>query len=293
MEIFSPQQLAKHWLKRNCLILDTETTGLGENDEIVEITIIDTAGKPLLNTLVKPSKPIPAAATAIHGITNAMVKNAPTWPEVSILMCGVIRGETVAVYNADYDVRLISQTDEIWGVKPTFSAEVMPEFACAMLVYAEFYGQKSERGGYRWQKLTAAADQQGVKIEGTAHRALSDCLTTLGVIKAMATGGRRYVSRDLNAQKAVDILYGLFAADPGAVTALVDHRVECNDYFAGLTVATVGKRANGDYIVGMIGIINALIFPEVIAAEYDGKELIGFTVADISAEGALYEPTRP
>ncbi|MNG64340.1 Exodeoxyribonuclease 10 [compost metagenome] len=289
----TPRQQAQQWLKDNCLILDTETTGLGNDAEIVEITIIDAAGKQLLNTLVKPSQPIPADATAIHGITDAMVKHAPTWPEVSILMCGVIRGETVAVYNADYDVRLLNQTDKIWGVKPTFAAEVMPKFVCAMLAYAEFYGQKSDRGGYRWQRLTAAAEQQSVTIEGTPHRALSDCQTTLGVIKAMAAGGRRCISQELNAQKAVDILYGLFSADPGAVTALVDHRVECNDYFAGLTVATVGKRANGDYIVGMIGIINALIFPEVIAAEYDGKDLIGFTVADISAEGALYEPLRP
>lgn len=282
MEIFSPQQIAKHWLKGKCLILDTETTGLGENDEIVEITIIDAAGKPLLNTLVKPSKPIPAAATAIHGITNAMVRNAPTWPEVSILMCGVIRGETVAVFNADYDVRLISQTDEIWGVKPTFSAEVMPEFACAMLVYAEFYGQKSERGGYKRQKLTAAAEQQGVKIEGTPHRALSDCLTTLGVIKAMAASDKVPVT--LSAQSAVNTLQQLFKADKRAITALVNHRVECSEFFAGKTTATVGQRSDGAYVVGLIGIINALIFPDVIAAVYEGKELTDFTVADISAQ---------
>ncbi|MFS7242300.1 exonuclease domain-containing protein [Serratia proteamaculans] len=287
----TPQQQAQQCLNRNCLILDSETTGLGEDDEIVEITIIDTAGKPLLNTLVKPSKPIPAGATAIHGITNEMVKDAPTWPEISPQLCSLISGKNIAIYNADYDIRLLEQTDRIWKVTPNLSAPT--QTVCVMQEYAEFYGQKGMRGGYRWQKLTAAAEQQNVTIEGTPHRALSDCLTTLGVIKAMANGGRRYVSQELNAQKAVDILYGLFAADPGAVTALVDHRVECNDYFAGLTVATVGKRANGDYIVGMIGIINALIFPEVIAAEYDGKELIGFTVADISEEGALYEPVRP
>lgn len=292
MANLSPQQLAKNWLKSNCLILDTETTGLGNDAEIVEITLLDTTGEILLNTLVKPRGPIPPEATAIHGITNEMVADAPSWIKVCSKFYHLISGRKVVIYNSDYDTRLLEQTNAAnWIVGPC-SVE-QPVFECAMLAYAEFYGQKSDRGGYRWQKLTAAAEQQGVKIEGTAHRALSDCLTTLGVIKAMATGGRRYVSQDLNAQKAVDILYGLFAADPGAVTALVDHRVECNDYFAGLTVATVGKRANGDYIVGMIGIINALIFPEVIAAEYDGKELIGFTVADISEEGALYEPTRP
>ena len=76
----TPQQQAHQWLRDNCLILDAETTGLGEDAEIVEITIIDTTGKPLINTLVKPSTPIPAEATAIHGITNEMVRHAPTWP---------------------------------------------------------------------------------------------------------------------------------------------------------------------------------------------------------------------
>ncbi len=287
----TPQQQAQQCLNRNCLVLDTETTGLDDKAEIIEIAVIDATGKVLLNTLVKPSKPIPAEATAIHGITDEMVKDAPTWPEVNPQLCSLISGKTIAIYNAEYDLRLLEQTDRIWKVTPKIS--VTPQIVCAMHEYAEFYGQKSDRGGYKWQKLTAAAEQQGVIIEGTPHRALYDCLTTLGVIKAMAAGGSRYAPQGLSAQAAVDILHRLFVADPDAITALVDHRVECTEYFAGLTVATVGRRADDAYVVGMIGIINALIFPEVIAAIYDGNELTGFAVADISAEGALYEQARP
>ncbi|MDS0826045.1 3'-5' exonuclease [Serratia marcescens] len=287
----TPQQQAQQCLNGNRLVLDTETTGLDDKAEIIEIAVIDANGKVLLNTLVRPSKPIPPEATAIHGITDEMVKDAPTWPEVSPQLCSLISGKTIAIYNAEYDLRLLEQTDRVWKVTPKIS--VMPQVVCAMHEYAEFYGQKSERGGYKWQKLTAAADQQGVTIEGTPHRALSDCLTTLGVIKAMAAGGSRYAPQGLSAQAAVDILHRLFVADPDAITALVDHRVECTEYFAGMTVATVGRRADDAYVVGMIGIINALIFPEVIAAIYDGNELTGFAVADISTEGALYEQARP
>ncbi|HFF8435627.1 3'-5' exonuclease [Serratia marcescens] len=285
----TPQQQAQQCLNRNCLVLDTETTGLDDKAEIIEIAVIDAHGKVLLNTLVRPSKPIPTEATAIHGITDEMVKDAPTWPEVNPQLCSLISGKTIAIYNAEYDIRLLEQTDRIWKITPKIS--VTPQIVCAMHEYAEFYGQKSERGGYKWQKLTAAAEQQGVIIKGTPHRALSDCLTTLGVIKAMAAEGKAPVT--LSAQSAVDTLRQLFTADTDAITALVDHRVECSEYFAGLTTATVGKRADGAYVVGLIGIINALIFPEVIAAEYDGNELIGFSVADISAEGALYEQIRP
>ncbi|CAI1758724.1 3'-5' exonuclease [Serratia marcescens] len=278
----TPQQQAQQCLNRNCLVLDTETTGLDDKAEIIEIAVIDATGKVLLNTLVKPSKPIPAEATAIHGITDEMVKDAPTWPEVNPQLSCLISGKTIAIYNAEYDLRLLEQTDRIWKVTPKIS--VMPQIVCAMHEYAEFYGQKSDRGSYKWQKLTAAAEQQGVIIEGTPHRALSDCMTTLGVIKAMASGGYRRALHGIAAAKAVDVLNGLFQVDPDAITALVDHRVKCSDYFAKKTAATVGI-CDSAYIIGMLGIINALIAPEVIAAIYDGNELKGFAVADVAVTG--------
>lgn len=184
----TPQQQAQQCLNRNCLVLDTETTGLDGLAEIIEIAVIDAGGKVLLNTLVRPSKSIPADATAIHGITNEMVSDAPIWPEISAQVHALIAGKIIVIYNAEYDMRLLMQTDAIWGVQPEFSSDTdtIPRMVCAMQEYAEFYGQRNERGGYKWQKLTAAADQEGVTIEGTPHRALSDCLTTLGLIKAMA-----------------------------------------------------------------------------------------------------------
>ncbi|WP_338859445.1 3'-5' exonuclease [Serratia marcescens] len=279
----TPQQQAQQWLRDNVLIMDTETTGLGDDAEIVEVTIIDTAGRVLLNTLVKPRSVIPASATAIHGITNEMVADAPSWPHVCRSLYDIISGRKVVIYNSDFDTRILDQTNDDWGIAIHFKIE-RPTFECAMLAYAEFYGQNSERGGYKWQKLTAAAEQQGVIIEGTPHRALSDCLTTLGVIKAMAAGGERRASHGITAQKAVDILNGLFQVDPDAITALVDHRVKCSEYFAQKTAATVGICGSA-YIIGMIGVINALIAPEVIAAIYDGNELKGFAVADVVVAG--------
>ncbi|HHJ4165905.1 TPA: exonuclease domain-containing protein, partial [Raoultella ornithinolytica] len=62
-------QRARYWLEEGFLFIDTETTGLGEDAEIVEICIIDSHGSIMLNTLIKPTKPIPDEAIAIHGIT--------------------------------------------------------------------------------------------------------------------------------------------------------------------------------------------------------------------------------
>lgn len=277
----TPQQQAQQWLHENCLILDTETTGLGEDAEIVEIALIDTTGEALLNTLVKPRSVIPASATAIHGITNEMVAAAPPWPHVCRSLYDIISGRKVVIYNSDFDTRLLDQTNDDWGITIHFKIE-RPTFECAMLAYAEFYGQISKRGGYKWQRLTAAAEQQGVIIEGTPHRALSDCLTTLGVIKAMAAGSDRLASHGITAQKAVDIINGLLQVDHAAITALVNNRVFCSEKLAKET--SVGFY-DGYYLIGMVGIINALVAPDSIGAIYDDMVLIGFEIVDSSVEG--------
>ncbi|MCK8542057.1 3'-5' exonuclease [Yersinia ruckeri] len=184
------QHRAKKWLKNNCLILDTETTGLGDDAEIVEITIIDCTGKILLDTLVKPIKTISAAATAIHGITNEMVAAAPTWREIHWQFMVLTNDRTLLIYNALFDTRLIFQTAaanncQFLGKKYILEAE------CVMEAYAEYFGERDrKRNKYKWQRLNNAAKQQGVVIEGAAHRALSDCKTTLGIIRAMAGGAQ-------------------------------------------------------------------------------------------------------
>ena len=184
--------LFRKWLDLNCIVLDTETTGLGEDAEIVEISMIDASGAVLLDTFVKPSKPIPEDATRIHGITDEMVVDAPTWAEIHDKFISIVTGRTVVIYNAQYDVRVLLQTVDLNNLEASDRRKMMEALgskgvACAMLNYAEFWGDWNEsRGNYRWQSLEAAARQQSVTIDGTAHRALCDVKTTLGVIRAVA-----------------------------------------------------------------------------------------------------------
>lgn len=176
-----PQQQASEWLL-NCQILDSETTGLDGQAEIVEISIIDQDGRVVLDTLVKPLKPIPAEATAIHGITNDMVATAPSWAAIHERVAEIVASKPLVIFNADFDLRLMAQTAAQYGLTP-----IEAEAGCAMLAYAEFYGEWDHgRGSYRWQRLTNAAAQQGVVIDGQAHRALADVKMTLGLLKAMA-----------------------------------------------------------------------------------------------------------
>ncbi len=164
------------------LILDTETTGLDDSAEIVQIAVIDMAGAVQLDTLVRPTRPIPPAATRIHGITDAMVANAPTMAAIYDSLLLLLAGELVVIYNAAYDVRLLAQSIRAAAATdPTLRghARDMQGFAqwhCAMLRYSEWVGDWNEYyGNYRWQRLP-----------GGDHSALGDCRATLAVLQRMA-----------------------------------------------------------------------------------------------------------
>lgn len=156
------------------LILDTETTGLDETAEVVQIALIDLKGNEVFNRLVKPVNPIPAEATAIHGITNEMVANAQTFAELYEDFCQAIYGKTIVIYNAAYDQRVLRQTINWHATIP--ASLPWQKVECAMLRYAEFVGEwDNRRGSFRWQRLPAGD-----------HSAVGDCQATLSLIRRMA-----------------------------------------------------------------------------------------------------------
>ena len=162
--------------------LDTETTGLDGLAEIVDIAVVDNAGRVLLDTLVRPGHAIPADATRIHGITDQMVISAPAWPQVYLALASIIRRYPgVVVYNAPFDARMLRQSSRPHGL-PDLEAE----WHCAMRRYAEYLGERSPSwGSSRWQRLGVAAEALGV-APGNAHRALDDTRTCREVVHAMA-----------------------------------------------------------------------------------------------------------
>ena len=184
--------LSQYWIENQLVIIDTETTGLGDDAEIIEIAALRCDGQVMLNTLVKPLQLIPACATAIHGITNDMVADAPSWPEVIGQLILATGPDDFLAYNSAFDARLIKQTtDAYYGDISVLFNAYHERHWCVMDVYSIFRNIK-EGDGYKKHKLIEAARYEGVIIEGSPHRALPDCQLTLELIKIMARGEREH-----------------------------------------------------------------------------------------------------
>ena len=165
------------------LYLDTETTGFGHDAEIVEVAVIDASGRVLFDSLVKPCQAIPPDATRIHGITDAMVNQAPVWHEVYPDVSRLLKNASqIVVYNAEFDRRILQQVTRRAGLTP-----VRTKWGCAMLQYAAYAGVwNAKYGNWRWHKLEQAARNFGLTYNG-AHRALADARMCRAVVAGMAT----------------------------------------------------------------------------------------------------------
>lgn len=164
----------------NVIFLDTETTGLDGSAEIIDIALVDRDGGVLLDTLVRPRRPIPADASNVHGLFAEDVAAAPTWAEIHPVLLPILTSRRVIVFNADYDRRLVHQCCTQDGLGLPVCA-----WECAMLAHAKFAGEPGQWGKqFRWHKLEAAARSFGIDPGG--HRALSDAEAARQVVFAMA-----------------------------------------------------------------------------------------------------------
>ena len=175
---------AQEWLTLRPVYLDTETTGIGPGDEIIEIGIIDEAGAVLFESLVRPVGRVSPEAFRTHAIGDAMLSSAPRWMTVWPQVAAVLTGRAVCIYNADFDLRIIQQTHARYKMR-----WVEPEgasFICAMKLYAQYYGEwNSKTMNYRWQSLDNARRQCGLSLPN-AHRSVADCLLTRALLHYLA-----------------------------------------------------------------------------------------------------------
>ena len=142
--------------------------------------MVSAAGEVVLESLVQPTRRIPADAIAIHGITNADVKDAPAWCDLYEDLLRVLAGRRVIVYNVIFDRQMVNQACERYHL-----AAPAADWECAMRKYAGFYGNwDSGKRWYRFQKLERAVLAFGAEPGG--HRAAADAFACRAVVLGMA-----------------------------------------------------------------------------------------------------------
>lgn len=177
------------------LILDTETTGLDSSkDRLIELALIlvdvdKATGLPLqvqevFDELEDPGRPIPAEATRVTGITDAMVAGKRlNEARVAELMAGV---DLVIAHNARFDRGFMENRLPAFAKLP---------WACSV---AEIDWQAQGRGS---AKLEFLAHELGFFYD--AHRAEMDCHALLAVLAApLPNTGETGLARLLAAAQA-------------------------------------------------------------------------------------------
>jgi len=163
-------------LKRPIVFLDLETTGLNvSSDRIVEISFLKISpnGKEQwMTSRVNPEMPIPPKVTAIHGISDADVADAPTFREISKNLAAFLEGCDLAGYNAiKFDIPVLAE--EFLRTNNDFN------FRKRRYVDVQVIFHKKE------QRTLAAAYQFYCKKElKNAHSADADTLATYEVLKS-------------------------------------------------------------------------------------------------------------
>ena len=109
------------------LIFDCESTGIGDNDEIIGMAVFDTRTHvALINTLIRPVEPISAESSSLHGITNDDVRYAPSFAEICLFLecllwnaCSMSENIATAVLTAgiEFDRKMLLQTQMKNGIE--------------------------------------------------------------------------------------------------------------------------------------------------------------------------------
>jgi DNA polymerase-3 subunit epsilon len=162
------------------VVFDTETTGLEPHrDEIVQIgglRIVNARPVPgeVMDQLVDPGRPIPAASTRVHGIDDAMVAGAPDITIAARAFHDFCAGAVLVAHNAPFDLAFLNRHAARTGVR--FDHPVLDTVLMSAVVF----------GASAPHTLDALADRLGAHLPAEVrHTALGDARATAEVFLRM------------------------------------------------------------------------------------------------------------
>lgn len=153
------------------VVLDFETTGLSPNmgDRAIEIGAVKLVNGEVVDSfqqLMNPGFRVSSFIESYTGITNNMLRNAPSCDEVMASFNEFITNENLIAHNASFDKRFLDAEFE------RINASYCGEFACSLLVARRLIQDAPSH------KLGELVRFKHIENDGIFHRALADAQVT-------------------------------------------------------------------------------------------------------------------
>lgn len=195
------QQLIERaqWLRNNAIVIDVESTGMGETDTVVELAAIEAkTGMPIINTLIKPLSPMTPGAFKVHGINEvkAMVGGRAFYKAFNVIAESAIKEKLIITsFNRVFDIRLLMQTVYADGMHPLQALQVLTGSGgldCIMELANRYFHEHLEwdyeQSKFKRLSLARCMEIAGIERKGNAHRALSDTEAAVALLNHIAEG---------------------------------------------------------------------------------------------------------
>lgn len=162
----------------SCAVIDCETTGLEaeRGDAIVSLAAVRVragivkAGE-TFDALVNPARSIPSASVRFHGVTDAMVADAPTLDLVLPAFLRFVEGTVLVGHQVWFDLKFLTLATERRGLTAlTRTHPVLDTLTLSEIVHGPLDGHG----------LDVVAARLGVAVRGR-HSALGDAMITAEV----------------------------------------------------------------------------------------------------------------
>lgn len=168
------------------IVLDTETTGLEvrQGHRLIEIGCIEVAGRQVTENTwhqyVNPERPVDEGAFQVHGISDEMLADKPVFASVAQSFVDFIRGSTLIIHNASFDVGFLDM--ELERLKLGKVKDHVEDVIDSLSMAREMFPGKRNN-------LDALCDRLGVNNgHRTLHGALLDAQILAEVYLAMTRG---------------------------------------------------------------------------------------------------------
>lgn len=182
------------------ILLDTETTGAGEEDRIIQLgfMVLDGKNVEVYNDLCSAPLPIGYGAMEVHGITPEMIEGMPICAETSAfqMLCELNTPDNVLIiHNAPFDLGMLT--------KENFSSQMrlIDTLRCARHLFDDEESHRLQYFRYRLGLYKIEQDEaKALGIEVKAHDAIGDVL----VLKLFLTELRKRLQERFEGVNPID-----------------------------------------------------------------------------------------